>query len=89
MQVLVATTANRDQKSRGPSVVGAAIDGRVNFELASRGSLDSICHRLWDHFIPLRDGTARDSNGPGDGRPVPVEVRKHIRLKHAEQGTAC
>lgn len=90
MRVDVADIGKRE--SRRPSV-RAAVIGRINFELAARGSLDSVRHGLGDMtFVvvrPLADSAACDTNGPGDGRPVPLEVRKHGRLKHAEQSTAC
>lgn len=86
--------ADRDKRGlRRPSSVGATVVGRINFELAARGRLDPVRHRLGDvPFVvvgPLTDGAARDANGSGDGSPIPVVVCKHGRLKHAEQGTAC
>jgi hypothetical protein len=74
---------------RRPSSVGATVDGWVYLELAARGRLDAVSHRLGDNVIPLGNGAAGDADSPGDGCPVVIEVRKHGRLKHAVQSTAC
>jgi hypothetical protein len=89
--MIVASKENGERGSRGLSNVSTAVDSGVYLELSFGGGLDAIGHRLGDGFlvIPLRDSAACDTYGSSDGRPVPIEVRKHGRLKHAGQGTAC
>lgn len=93
MLVVVATTSKRDRKSGGASNVRATVISWINFELAARGGLDPIGHRFRDMALvvlgPLTDSAACHANGSGDGSSIPIEVRKHGRLKHAKQSTAC
>lgn len=82
--------ADRNKRGlRGPSSVRSAVDSRIDFELSAREGLEAIGLRFRDHFIPLGDSATRDASGSSHGCPISIEVRKHGRLKHAEQSTAC